>query len=136
MAKMKKPKTEVTFKIDKLPVTENSAVRMTARGGYKTKLFRQWERAVVEQLEDKIIAISPEYGVEIIFSYPLKFKNGNLKHKDAHNMIKYAIDTILAHKLLDSKNNRIDDSVISEGSWARLDSDKDGLEITFYTIGR
>jgi hypothetical protein len=50
-------------------------------------------------------------------------------------MIKYAIDTVLNNKVIDSKGERIDDSRILGGGWTSVDSEEERVEITFYTVG-
>lgn len=122
----------VVFNIESLPVSENEAVRMTSRGGYKTKKFKDWERLVGFQKE-QIINKSEWYGYEAVFHFPLYYKNGNIRRKDGHNMIKYAVDTVL-QKVVDSSGESIDDCRILEGSHFKVDDDREFLEISFYCI--
>jgi len=125
-------KEVVVFKINGLPVSENEAVRMTSRGGYKTKKFKEWEKLVSLQKE-KIIDKCEWYGYEAIFHFPLYYKNGNIKKKDGHNMIKYAVDTVLS-RVRDTDGNEIDDCRILEGSHCKIDSEDLYMEIAFYCI--
>lgn len=122
----------VYFNIDMLPVSENEAVRMTPRGGYKTKKFKEWVKFVSKQKEQTINK-SEWYGYEIVFHFPLYYKNGNIRRKDAHNMIKYAIDTVL-EKVVDSDGNAIDDCRVIEGSHCKVNDTREYIEISFYTI--
>ena len=62
-------KETVTFKIDRLPVSENNAVRMSSRGGYKTKAYKEWEEEVMLTVKEQTIANSEFYGVKIIHKY-------------------------------------------------------------------
>jgi len=128
-------KDTITFKIDLLPVSENKAVRMSKRGGYKTEEYKEWEGFVLLTVKEKVIKYSKWYEVEIIFHYPLHFKNRSVRKRDAHNMIKYAIDTVLHNKVVDDKGEKIDDSRIIGGSWYKCESEKEYLEISFYTVG-
>jgi Holliday junction resolvase RusA-like endonuclease len=127
---------EVSFKIDMLPVSENKAIRTTTKGGYKTKEYKEWEEFVLLTVKEKTIAVSKWYEVEIIFHYPLHFKNKKIRRRDAHNMIKYAIDTILHNKVVDQKGEKIDDSRIVGGTWYKCDSKDEYLEISFYAVGK
>ena len=125
----------VHFTISMLPVSENNAIGSSRRGGYKTKQYKEWEEYVLLTTKEKKIACSEWYECEIIFYFPLYFKNGKIRTKDAHNMIKYAIDTVLHNKVIDSRGERIDDSRILGGSWVSVDSEEEKVEITFYAVG-
>jgi Holliday junction resolvase RusA-like endonuclease len=124
----------VTFKLDLLPVSENKAIRMNKRGGYKTQDYKEWEEYVLLTLKEQEICNSQWYETEIIFTYPIYYKNGNVRRKDAHNMIKYAIDTILHNKVVDEDGEKIDDCRIIGGSWTKCEGDE-GVEISFYCVG-
>ena len=125
----------VTFKSDMLPVSENRAIRTTGKGGYKTKEYKEWEEFVLLTIREKMIKRSKWYEVELIYHYPLHFKNSKVRKKDAHNMIKYAIDTVLHNKVVDDKGEKIDDSRIVGGTWYKCDSEEEYLEISFYCVG-
>jgi Holliday junction resolvase RusA-like endonuclease len=127
-------KNTATFKIDRLPVSENDAVRMTPRGGYKTRKYQEWEEYVGYTVKEVVIETSEWYGVEIIYYFPLYCKNGNIKRKDHKNMDKYAIDTTIK-KLVDSNGEKIDDCRIIESSECKVDSKDERVEITYYCIG-
>lgn len=127
-------KDYATFKIDMLPVSENQAVRSSSRGGYKTKKYKEWEELVLLTQKERKISCSQWYGVEIILHFPLYYKNGNIRKKDSHNLIKYAIDTVL-RKVIDEKGKGIDDCRILECYECKVDSPKECTEITFYCIG-
>ena len=127
-------KETAIFKIDMLPVSENDAVRMTPKGGYKTKKYREWEEFVGYTVKEKSIAKSEWYGVEIVYYFPLYYKNGSIRKKDFKNMDKYAIDVVLK-KLIDQEGNPIDDCRILESSECKIDSEKECVEISFYCIG-
>lgn len=133
--KATKGKEMVQFTIGMLPVSENNAIASSRRGGYKTKQYKEWEEFVLLTVKEKCIKCSEWYECEVVFYFPLYFKNGKVRKKDAHNMIKYAIDTVLNNKLLDSKGERIDDSRILGGGWTSVDSEEERVEITFYTVG-
>jgi Holliday junction resolvase RusA-like endonuclease len=126
-------KDVVVFVIDMLPVSENDAVRMTPRGGYKTRKYKEWEEFVGYTVKEKTIACSQWYGIEIVYYFPLYYKNGKVRRKDFKNMDKYAIDVVLK-KVVDQKGNPIDDCRIMESSECKIDSDKEKVEITFYCI--
>ena len=115
-----------------LPVSENEAVRMTYRGGYRTKKFNEWIK-MVELMPVQTINKCEWYGYEIIFHFPLYFKNGNVRKKDGHNMIKYGVDTVLG-RVVDSEGHEIDDCRIIEGSHCKVDDDNECVEISFYCI--
>jgi hypothetical protein len=125
---------EVYFKIEGLPVSENKAVRMSSRGGYKTKEFKEWEELVALTQKNKTIDCSEWYGCEIIVHMPLYCKNGSIKRRDSHNFIKYAIDTTLK-KVADVNGKEIDDCRIIEVSECKVDDKNEWTEITFYCIG-
>jgi len=125
----------VTFKIDMLPVSENRAIRTSSRGGYKTKEYKEWEEFILLTVKEQTICASEWYETEILYFYPIYFKNGNVRKKDAHNLIKYAIDTVLHNKVVDENGEKIDDSRILGGSWYKYDSDKESFEISFYCVG-
>lgn len=127
-------KTAVTFKIDRLPVSENNAVRMTPRGGYKTAQYREWEEYVALTVKEQVIANSEFYGVEILYYFPIYYKNGNIRRKDYKNMDKYAIDTVL-RKVKDKDGKEIDDCRLSESYECKIDNQEEKVEITFYCIG-
>ena len=127
-------KTTATFKIDRLPVSENDAVRMSSRGGYKTKKYKEWEEEVMLTVKEQTIANSEFYGVEIIYYFPIYYKNGNIRRKDFKNMDKYAIDTVMK-KLRDEKGNEIDDCRLSESYECKINSEQEKVEISFYCIG-
>lgn len=127
-------KTTAVFKIDKLPVSENDAVRMSYRGGYKTKKYKEWEDWVSLLVKEQTIAKSEFYGVEIIYHFPLYYKNGNIKKKDFKNMDKYAIDTVL-RKLKDEDGEPIDDCRLLESYECKVDDKEERVEITFYCVG-
>lgn len=122
------------FRIEGLPVSENKAVRMSSRGGYKTQAFKDWEELVALTQKEKTIDCSEWYGCEIIVHMPLYCKNGSIKRRDSHNFIKYAIDTTL-HKVTDEKGKEIDDCRIIEVSECKVDSKDEFVEISFYCIG-
>jgi len=122
----------VCFKIPMLPVSENEAVRMTYRGGYRTKKFNEWIK-MVETMPIQTINKSEWYGYEIVFHFPLYYKNGNIRKKDGHNMIKYGVDTVLG-RVVDSEGQEIDDCRIIEGSHCKVDDSKEYVEISFYCI--
>lgn len=115
-----------------LPVSENEAVRMTYKGGYKTKKFRGWEK-MVSTVKEQVINKSEWYGYEMVFHFPLYYKNGNIRKKDGHNMIKYGIDTVLS-RVVDSDGNQIDDCRVIEGSHCKVDDKKERVEVCFYCI--
>lgn len=125
----------VQFTIGMLPVSENNAIGSSRKGGYKTKQYKEWEEYVLLTTKEKEIVCSEWYECEVVFYFPLYFKNGKVRTKDAHNMIKYAIDTVLHNKVVDSKGERIDDSRILGGSWTSVDSEEEKVEISFYTVG-
>jgi hypothetical protein len=127
-------KETVTFKINRLPVSENNAVRMSSRGGYKTKAYREWEEEVMLTVKEQTIANSEFYGVEIIYYFPIYYKNGNIRRKDFKNMDKYAIDTVM-RKLRDEDGEEIDDCRLLESYERKVDSEEERVEITFYRIG-
>lgn len=127
-------KTTATFKIDRLPVSENDAVRMSYKGGYKTKKYKEWEEEVMLTVKEQNIASSEFYGVEIIYYFPLYYKNKNIRKKDFKNMDKYAIDTVM-RKLKDEEGNSIDDCRLSESYECKIDSEQERVEISFYCIG-
>lgn len=112
---------QIEFKIDMLPVSENKAVRMSSRGGYKTKEYKEWEEFVLLTVNQKQIKNSEWYRVDLLFYYPLYFKNGNIRNKDAHNMIKYAVDTVLHNKVVDEDGEKIDDRRVLMGTWEKKD---------------
>lgn len=123
----------VTFKIDGLPVSENDAVGRSSRGGYKTKKYKEWEELVILTQKERNINCSEWYGVEMIYYFPLYYKNGKIRHKDGHNLDKYNIDIVI-RKLIDNKGNAIDDSRVLEWSGSKVDSEEEYTEITFYCI--
>ncbi len=125
----------VQFTIGMLPVSENNAIGSSRKGGYKTKQYKEWEEYVLLTTKEKEIVCSEWYECEVVFYFPLYFKNGKVRTKDAHNMIKYAIDTVLHNKVVDSKGERIDDSRILGGSWTSVDSEEEKVEISFYAVG-
>jgi len=118
-----------------LPVSENKAVRMSQKGGYKSKEYKEWESFVLLTTKEQCIASSEWYEVELIYHYPIYFKNGSVRKRDAHNMIKYAIDTVLHNKVIDEEGKKIDDSRILGGNWYKCDDKKEWLEISFYAVG-
>jgi Holliday junction resolvase RusA-like endonuclease len=122
----------VYYKIDSLPVSVNNAVRHSYRGSYKTNEFKEWDELVSYQ-KQQTINKSEWYGVEIVFHMPLYFKNGNIRRKDADDMLKYAIDCTLK-RVVDSDENSIDDSRIMEGNYTKVNDDHEYTEISFYTI--
>jgi Holliday junction resolvase RusA-like endonuclease len=126
--------SKVKFEIDMLPVTENNAVRMTRRGGYKTQDYKDWEEYVLLTVKEKEIDVSEWYKAQVVCHFPLYYKNGNIRKKDAHNRIKYAVDTLLHNKVIDSKGNRIDDKRIIKGRWEKVEDDKEWVEIIFECV--
>ena len=117
-----------------MPVSENDAVRMSSRGGYKTKKYKEWEEEVMLTVKEKSIANSEFYGVEIVYYFPIYYKNGKIRRKDFKNMDKYAIDTVM-RKLKDEDGNEIDDCRLSESCECKIDSEEEKVEISFYCIG-
>lgn len=128
-------KDTVRFVIEMLPVSENNAIASSKRGGYKTQKYKEWEEFVLLTAKEQCIKSSEWYECEIIFYFPLYYKNGKVRTKDAHNMIKYAIDTVLHNKVIDENGSRIDDSRILGGTWSSVDSEKEKVEIIFYVVG-
>lgn len=120
-----KSKEIVTFEIDRLPVSENNAVRKGKYGYYKTPKYKEWEEAVAI-LKDQSIVESKLYAVERVFHCPYNYKNGNFKKQDLTNWIKYS-DDIFSAKL------GIDDSRIKSGSEDQVDCEY-GEEKTVWTI--
>ena len=104
---------------------------MTSRGGYKTKAYREWEEEVMLTVKEQTIANSEFYGVEIIYYFPIYYKNGNVRRKDFKNMDKYAVDTVLK-KLVDEDGEEIDDCRLLESYECKVDSEEEKVEITFY----
>lgn len=123
----------VKFKIKSLPVSVNNAVRHSKYTSYKTKEFKEWE-GFVEKETDKNINKSEWYGVEVVCYFPLYYKNGNIRRRDIDDMLKYAIDCTL--KKVQNKDGEIDDKRVLEGSFAKIDSEEEYTEITFYCIGQ
>ena len=107
---------------------------MTSRGGYKTKAYQEWEEEVMLTVKEQTIAKSEFYGVEIIYYFPIYYKNGKICKKDFKNMDKYAIDTVMK-KLRDEDGNEIDDCRLSESYECKIDSEQEKVEISFYCIG-
>lgn len=127
-------KEEVYFKIDMLPVSTNRAINNSARGGYKSKEYKEWEQFVLLTVKEQVIGCNEWYGAEIIYHLPLYYKNGNIRKIDGHNFDKYAIDTVLS-RVKDEDGNEIDDCRIIEHSECKCDDTKEWCEITFYCIG-
>jgi hypothetical protein len=125
----------VKFEIKMLPVSENKAVGRSSRGGYKTNEYKEWEEFVLLTVKEKTIAYSEWYESELIFHFPLYYKNGKIKVRDGHNFIKYAIDTVLHNKVVDENGERIDDSRVIGGNWYKVDDKEEWVEITFYCVG-
>ncbi len=107
---------------------------MSSRGGYKTKKYKEWEEYVGLVVKEQSIECSEFYGVEILYYFPIYYKNGNIRKKDFKNMDKYAIDTVMK-KLIDEEGNTIDDCRLSESCECKIDSEEEKVEITFYCIG-
>lgn len=106
---------------------------MTPRGGYKTKAYREWEEEVMLTVKEQTIECSEFYGVEIIYYFPIYYKNGKIRKKDFKNMDKYAVDTVI-RKLKDKNGKEIDDRRLSESYECKVDSEEEKVEISFYCI--
>lgn len=123
---------QVQFTVNALPCNVNNAVRMTSRGGYKTKHYKLWENAV-NMLPTAKIVDATWYEIELVLHFPIYNKNGTVKRKDASNYIKYAED-LFFKKLTTYDGNPIDDSRILQGSYQKVDSKKLYTEFTVYAL--
>ena len=126
-------KNSATFKIDALPVSTNKAVGHSRRGGYKTQEYKDWEQLVMLTQKEKTIKCSEWYGVEMVYHFPIYYKNGNIRRVDGPNFDKYNIDIVL-RRLKDKNGEEIDDCRLIEWSGCKVNSEKEHTEITFYCI--
>ena len=126
-------KGSVFFEIDALPVSVNKAVRHSRKGSYKSQEFKDWVELVFLTQKEQTILNSEWYGVEVLLYFPLYYKNGNIRRKDADDMLKYAIDTTLL-RLIDEDGDNIDDSRIIEGHFEKFDNENESCAITFYCV--
>ena len=144
--------TAVTFKIEGLPCNVNNAVRMTSRGGYKTKQYRDWVKRAKQQPDQKI-KFSEWYEFDLELYFPVHNKShkkpvrknfkklvdyyeaivARVKRKDTSNYLKYAEDIIFS-KLGTYEGVKIDDKQIIQGSYKKIDSEEQYCIITVYCV--
>ena len=65
--------------------------------------------------------------MNVKFSYPMYYKNGQLKKRDSSNMIKLLQDAI-------AERYGLDDKFITQGSWEIEDSINEKTEVTLYEV--
>jgi len=123
----------VTFVIEGIPPTENHAIKQGRNfKRYPSKEYQYW-KWLVSQLKPQKIKTSTWYGCEIVFEFPILNKNGTVKRKDVHNYIKYAIDEVIK-KITTYNELELDDKVIIEGSYSKVDSKNPKTTISFYCV--
>lgn len=130
----------ITIVIPDIPPSVNAATRAfqsnSGIGFYKDNKLKAWEKLVKDicLIERPHINDAPTYGIELTFTYPKYYKNGNLKKKDLDNLIKYTIDNVVKYIITPSTVG-LDDSRIDEVGACRIDSPQAETTITLYTIG-
>ena len=123
---------KVVFEFEGIAPSENLAIRTSRYGGNQTKRYKAWLRAIFNT-EHQSIAESEWYKVSIDLYFPIYYKNGNIKRKDAHNYAKYTIDPVFgtqkidkmmfAPMLYDDMGEEIDDCRIIETTIKKHDSE-------------
>lgn len=127
----------VEFVIEGIPPSLNHAYGITAKYGkvrrFPNKKLKEWRDLVEETVTPQRIANAETYGVEILFYFPIRTKQGTLRHKDTDNMLKYVIDPIIK-KVETYSGEPIDDCQITEIHAYKCESDVEKTEISLYAM--
>lgn len=127
----------VEFVIEGIPPSLNHAYGITTRGGkvrrFPNPKLKEWKELIGYTITPQYIKKSETYGVEILFYFPIRTKQGKLRHKDTDNMLKYVIDPIVK-KVETYSGEQIDDCQITEIHAYKCESDIEKTEISLYAM--
>ena len=122
--------------IDGIPPSLNHSHQMSTRYGrvrvFPAKELKQWYNFVNLTQRDQIINKKTWYGVEIMFYFDTKYKNGEPKRKDIDNMAKAALDAF-CKKVCTQDGERLDDCQINELHIYKVNGEEK-TKIMFYCI--
>ena len=118
-------KNTITFSFPTLPPSVNHAMLVRGYRRFPSKELTAWTKCVQNTMPITPIPLSPTgyYRLDMVFRFPLLYKNGNVRRRDCTDLVKYAED-VFCSRLLLPDGSTLDDKLIKCGSFAKEDGEE------------